>query len=106
MKRENAVGISKIFFAAGLGPLGFGFLRLILLHAYRENLVWFNFWEELTELIFVVGIGLTLWLFRSNLLRNELPASSNREFEKAVSGRGVRSLWYHSNETHDMKRKS
>jgi rhodanese-related sulfurtransferase len=87
MKRENAVGISKIFFAAGLGPFGFGFLRLILLHAYRENLVWFNFWEELTELIFVVGIGLTLWLFRHNLFNSDLVSGSKEKVAEPLEYR-------------------
>ena len=64
LKRENAVPWSKVFFAAGAGAMGFSFFRLLLLHAYRDNLVWFAAWEEVTELLFVSGAGLVLWVFR------------------------------------------
>ena len=68
-KRHNAMAWSKLFFAAGLGPFGFGYLRLILAGSYAENRVWFNFWEEATELLFIVGVCVLLWIFRARLLR-------------------------------------
>jgi len=77
-KRKDPVAVAKIFFAAAMGPLGFGLMRLFLRTAYREDLAWANIWEELTELIFVAGVGLVLWLFRGALFREELlgaPAS-------------------------------
>ena len=58
---------SKIFFAAGMGHLVFGFLRLMLVAFYRDNHVWFEFWEETTELILVAGIAIVLWVFRAGL---------------------------------------
>ncbi len=69
-KRDDPVRHSKIFLAAALGPLGFGLMRVFLRTAYRENLAWANIWEETTELLFVLGVGLVLWLFRHSLFRN------------------------------------
>jgi hypothetical protein len=69
IKDENKVLFAKIFLAAGLGHLGFSFFRLALLAFYQENMVWFVFWEEMTELVFVVSMGLVLWIFRDGLLR-------------------------------------
>jgi rhodanese-related sulfurtransferase len=69
-KRGDAVWWSKVFFSAGSGALGFAFFRLLLLHSYRDDLVWFAAWEELTELLFVVSAGLlVLWFFRHGLFR-------------------------------------
>lgn len=70
-KRREPVAAAKIFFAAGAGPLGFGLMRLFLRTAYRDNLAWANIWEEVTELIFITGVGLVLWLFRGALFREE-----------------------------------
>lgn len=62
-KKENPVAVSKVLFAAALGPLGFSFFRVVLLGAYRDNMVWFVFWEEATELLFIVMAGSILWVF-------------------------------------------
>lgn len=62
---------SKVLFAAGVGSLGFGFFRWFLFAPYCENLVWFGFWEEITELLFVVGACAVLWIFRHGLFRKE-----------------------------------
>ncbi len=62
-KKEKAVEVSKVLFAAALGPLGFSFFRGVLLGAYRDNMVWFVFWEEATELLFVIVAGAILWVF-------------------------------------------
>ena len=70
-KRKEPVAAAKVFFAAAMGPLGFGLMRLFLRTAYREDLAWANIWEELTELIFVAGVGLVLWLFRGALFKDE-----------------------------------
>ena len=59
---------SKLFFAAGVGAMGFSFFRLFLLHCYSENLVWFASWEEFTELLFIIGVALVLWTFRRALI--------------------------------------
>lgn len=72
LKRGDPVPLAKVLFAAGLAPLAFGMLRLFLLAAYAENMVWFIFWEELTELLFVVGVAVALWLFRHGLFRQAI----------------------------------
>ena len=72
-KRRERLLWSKVFFAAGTGAAGFSFLRMILFHAYRDNLVWFAAWEEITELLFIAGVGAVLWIFREALLR-QVPA--------------------------------
>jgi len=60
-----------VFFSAGSGFLGFSMFRLILFSAYRQDLSWFVIWEELTELLYIVGVGVLLWLFRHGLLENK-----------------------------------
>lgn len=62
---------SKVLMAAGLGCLGFGMMRWVLFAAYRDNLVWSGFWEEATELLFVAGVAVVLWIFRHGLFRPE-----------------------------------
>ena len=68
LEKNHVMTASKVLFAAGMGPLGFGFLRLIFFGLYQDNLVWFNFWEELTELMYVSGVGFALWIFQRGLL--------------------------------------
>lgn len=68
-KKGNPLPMAKIFFAAGAGPLGFGMFRSVLTALYSHNLVWFAFWEEATELMFIVGVCFILWLFRKSLFR-------------------------------------
>ena len=63
-KRSEPVAWSKVLFAAGCGALGFAFFRLILLQVFRDHLVWFSTWEELTELLFIASAGVVLWIFR------------------------------------------
>jgi phage shock protein E len=66
--RPDSMLWSKIFLAAGVGAMGFSFFRLFLVQCYRDNLVWFGAWEEITELLFILGVGLVLWVFRDALL--------------------------------------
>ncbi|MHC4646454.1 MAG: rhodanese-like domain-containing protein [Planctomycetota bacterium] len=68
-KKDNPMPLAKIVFAAGIGPLGFGMFRTVLNGMYSQNLVWFNFWEEATELLFIVAVCFILWLFRASLFR-------------------------------------
>jgi rhodanese-related sulfurtransferase len=70
-KKENAIAWAKIAFAAGVGPLGFGMLRMIIGSAYDGNRVWYLFWEETTELLLIAGICCLLWIFRRTLLAAE-----------------------------------
>jgi rhodanese-related sulfurtransferase/cell shape-determining protein MreD len=66
-KKTDAIKWAKIFFAAAGGALSFGLFRLIFFSLHSDNQVWFNFWEEATELIFVAGVAFTLWAFRKTL---------------------------------------
>jgi rhodanese-related sulfurtransferase len=66
-KKNDAIQWAKIFFAAAGGALSFGLFRLIFFSLHSDNQVWFNFWEEATELIFVTGVAFTLWAFRKAL---------------------------------------
>jgi hypothetical protein len=65
--KQRSIDCAKVIFAAGAASMGFGFLRMILIGSYSENLVWFAFWEETTELIFIAGVCYILWLFRKGL---------------------------------------
>lgn len=65
--KKDPVLWSKLFFAAGMGALGFSGFRLVLFQVYRDNLVWFGVWEELTELLFVLGTAVVLVIFREGL---------------------------------------
>jgi rhodanese-related sulfurtransferase len=66
-QKQDPMLWSKLFFAAGTGALGFSFLRMGLYHCYRDNLVWFATWEEITEVLFILGVALVLWTFRQAL---------------------------------------
>ena len=84
LNRSDPVRWSKFLFAAGMGPLGFSLLRLFIYAPYRQNQVWFTFWEEVTELMFVVGAGAVLWLFRRGLFAGEgAPGETDRATETA-----------------------
>lgn len=82
-KKSNEVALSKLLFAAGMGPFGFAFLRLIFAGLYHNNLVWFNFWEELTELMYVTGVAFVLWIFRRGLF----PVKEARSSTMDVAGK-------------------
>jgi hypothetical protein len=61
---QGGMQVAKIFLAAALGYLGFAFMRLAFSSFYGDDLVWFVFWEELTELVLVVGIIVAVWLLQ------------------------------------------
>jgi rhodanese-related sulfurtransferase len=69
LKKKSALTPAKVFFAAGAGPMGFGLFRSILTTMYSQNLVWFSFWEEFTELLFIMGVCFMLWIFRYGLFK-------------------------------------
>jgi hypothetical protein len=67
-QRSKRSVFSRVLFASGLGLLGFSLFRLILFGLYRDNLTWFSFWEELTELLYVAGTGYIIWVFHGKSL--------------------------------------
>jgi rhodanese-related sulfurtransferase len=68
IKHETALKWSKFTFSAGLGALAFGGLRMIIGTAYDQNRVWFLFWEETTELLFIAMVCCVLAIFREGLM--------------------------------------
>ena len=60
--------IAKVFLCAGLGALSFSYFRLSLNAIFVNNLIWFEFWEGTTELMFVGAIGFVLCKFKGTLL--------------------------------------
>lgn len=69
-KKVDPVPLAKVLFAAAVGPLGFGLMRLFLSAVFSGNLLWYVVWEELTELLFVMAVGYVLWIFRHSLFGN------------------------------------
>ncbi|MFC1883419.1 rhodanese-like domain-containing protein [Thermodesulfobacteriota bacterium] len=62
-KKSDPIPLSKVFIASGSGAAGFSLFRFVLFHAYHDNLVWMEFWEEITELLFITGLAFFLWHF-------------------------------------------
>jgi hypothetical protein len=58
----------RVLACAGVGLWGFGMFRVVLGLLFAPNLVWFYFWEELTELMFILAVMYLLWSFRRTLL--------------------------------------
>jgi len=88
-KKNDPLPQAKIFFAAGFGPLGFGTFRTILDGTYNQNMVWFNFWEETTELMFIAGVCFILLTFRQGLfekadLQSVSKGSNNENYSSTV----------------------
>jgi rhodanese-related sulfurtransferase len=72
LRKEDPLPSAKILLASGFGFFGFSMFRLVLFQVYRDNLAWFVFWEEVTELIYIAGVGAVLWIFRRQLFRPDL----------------------------------
>ncbi len=92
LKKKEPVSSSKVLFAAAIGPIGFGFLRLFLFAVFRDDLIQFVVWEEVTELVFVFAVLFMLLVFRQSL---GAPASASARLEQpqhAGKGAGAPSL--------------
>lgn len=76
LKRHNPLHPSKILFAGAMGTFGFSLFRLIVFQAYRDNLVWMDFWEETTEFIYILSVLVILWYFRRSLFGKALKPKS------------------------------
>jgi hypothetical protein len=67
-KFDPAPFLARIFMSGALGALGFSMFRLMLGSIYSSNLIWADFWEEVTELMFVALSTIVVWIFRNGLL--------------------------------------
>ncbi len=70
-KRAEPVPLAKVLFAAAMGPFGFGLMRLFLATVFREDLIQYVVWEEITELVFVAAVAFVLFVFRHSLFVKE-----------------------------------
>ena len=66
-KDETPLHPSKLLFAAAIGVMGFSLFRFIVFQGFRTRLVWMDFWEEITEFIYIAAIVAILWYFRRSL---------------------------------------
>jgi rhodanese-related sulfurtransferase len=57
--KEGGFGASKVWFAMGMGLLGFSLLRFFFYWGYQGRPLWADVWEEITEFLFIV---LLLWI--------------------------------------------
>lgn len=53
---EKGFHPSKIWYAMGWGPLGFSLMRFLCYWGYRENPLWADAWEEITEFLFIAAV--------------------------------------------------
>jgi len=67
VKRNEPVAWAKVWFAGALGFLVFSVFRLLVFAPFTGELVWFEVWEEVTELLGVAAIAVVLWAFRKGL---------------------------------------
>ena len=69
LKKDNPLHPSKLLFAAATGVMGFSFFRFIVFQGFRTNLVWMDFWEEITEFLYITAVVVILWYFRRSFFK-------------------------------------
>lgn len=75
LARQEHEGWAKILLAAGVGHLGFSYLRLAFLSFFGGDVVWFASWEEWTELLMMAALAYALWALHIEVVpRLALPA--------------------------------
>jgi rhodanese-related sulfurtransferase len=70
---RRPVAYSKILFSAAVGAMGFSLLRMVLVAPFRDNQVWFAFWEETTEVMYIGVVSAVLVFFQRGLLAKQPP---------------------------------
>jgi hypothetical protein len=75
-KQENPLHPSKLLFAAAMGVMGFSFFRFIVFQGFRNRLVWMDFWEEITEFVYIMAVVVILWYFRRALFASQTTTKS------------------------------
>ncbi len=77
-KDENPLHPSKLLFAAAIGVMGFSLFRFIVFQGFRTRLVWMDFWEEITEFLYIAAIAAILWYFRRSLFALQAGSKSTK----------------------------
>ncbi len=67
--RDGRAGVKRaqVPFFTGLGFMLYSLFRFFLLYGYDSLPHWVNFWEELTELMTIIGVYVILLVFRKQL---------------------------------------
>jgi hypothetical protein len=69
--KKNAVARAKAPFFCAVGLMSFSLFRFFLNEAFRTRPVWADFWEELTEFLSIVGIGLFYYFVRNKIVSDK-----------------------------------
>ena len=64
LRGRRGLGPAQWSFFLGLGLMTFSFLRFTLITSFSAAPWWADTWEEVTELLTVLGLALALWVFR------------------------------------------
>lgn len=67
LRGRRGLELSKPFFFLGQGALTFVLLRFFFRFAWRPSPPWADIWEEVTELVAILGVGILLLTFRRQL---------------------------------------
>lgn len=70
--KTKLTNAARVFLSAGIGLLAFSILRLSLGALFTERLVWFEFWEETTQLIVISTIAFLLWQFKREWIQERI----------------------------------
>lgn len=70
--QSKLTNAAKAFLSTGIGLLAFSILRLSLGAMFAERLVWFEFWEEMTQLIIISTIAFLLWQFKREWIQDRV----------------------------------
>jgi hypothetical protein len=71
LKKVNPLRPSKLLFSAAIGVMGFSIFRFIVFQGFRTRLVWMDFWEEITEYIYIAAVVAILWYFRRSFFKRQ-----------------------------------
>lgn len=66
-RAQKNIKLAQFPFFIGLGFMIFSLFRFFLIYSYYHLPHWVNFWEEMTELIMIAGVGIFLIIFRKKL---------------------------------------
>jgi hypothetical protein len=82
LKQDNSLHPSKLLFAAAIGVMGFSFFRFIVFQGFRTRLVWMDFWEEITELLYIAAVVAILCYFRRSFFGRQATSDSSEQHHR------------------------